>query len=202
MIRKLTAVAALALGAASVQADNLPVAAVNVTGTVSGAAATLLLDGDFGVDTLWNSAGNVSWIGQAGAAGATFTFDFGGSVLLSDVHIGHDNNDLYAVQVSQDGAAWNTLFLSLPGSIDGDFEGDGGSIIRRSSMSGDPAYSALIDYPPAQASFARVYALSGDGLYSLSEMQFIGAPVPEPGALAVLMAGLMTLGAKLRRRRD
>lgn len=201
MIRKLVAMAALALGALSAQADNLPVASVGVTGTVSGSAATLLLDGDFGVDTLWNSSGNVSWIGQAGASGATFTFDFGGSVLLSDVHIGHDNNDLYAVQVSGDGTAWNTLFLSLPGTLDGAFEGSGGSMIRRSSMSGDPAYSSLIDHPPAPASFARVFALGGDGLYALSELQFIGAPVPEPGALAVLLAGLLTLGAKARRRR-
>lgn len=88
----------------------------------------------------------VSWSGQEGASGATFTLDFGQLYTLTDVLLGVDHNDFYPVQVSTDGLNWNTLFTKLA------FEGQsnfGSEII--SSLAGDAEYQATIDFPSVAA---------------------------------------------------
>ena len=71
-------------------------------------------------------------------------------------------------------------------------------MIMRSSIAGDGAYSELIDFSPVDARYARIFALTGDSSYAVSEVQFFGAPVPVPASVLLLAPALAALG--LRRR--
>ncbi len=192
-------VAASLLAASSVWAA-APITPTNASATgsysIDGADLSILADGYIAPELTGYLDDSVSWSGQEGASGATFTLDFGQLYTLTDVLLGVDHNDFYQVQVSTDGLAWNTLFTNLA------FEGQsffGSEII--SSVAGDAEYQASIDFPSVAARYARIYAVAGDGAYSVSEMSFSGvAVVPEPETYALMLAGLGLLGCAARRR--
>lgn len=192
-------VAASLLAASSVWAA-APISPTNASATgsysIDGADLSILADGYIAPELTGYLDDSVSWSGQEGASGATFTLDFGQLYTLTDVLLGVDHNDFYQVQVSTDGLAWNTLFTNLA------FEGQsffGSEII--SSVAGDAEYQASIDFPSVAARYARIYAVAGDGAYSVSEMSFSGvAVVPEPETYALMLAGLGLLGFAARRR--
>lgn len=199
---------ALATTLGSAQAASVTVVSASATGAVKNGSgqslAAALTDGNFGLGTWWTDAPNLWWTYQEGADGAVLTLTFDGLYALSDVRIGHDNNDFYAVQVSLDGTHWNTLLNSL-GTLDPNGEYPGSSMLKRSSVAGDGvAYSSWIDFPVVQARYARVFALAGDQQYAVSELSFTGTavPVPEPQAWAMLAAGLGVVGSLARRRRS
>lgn len=192
-------VAASLLAASSVWAA-APITPTNASATgsysIDGADLSILADGYIAPELTGYLDDSVSWSGQEGASGATFTLDFGQLYTLTDVLLGVDHNDFYQVQVSTDGLAWNTLFTNLA------FEGQsffGSEII--SSVASDAEYQASIDFPSVAARYARIYAVAGDGAYSVSEMSFSGvAVVPEPETYALMLAGLGLLGFAARRR--
>ncbi len=178
-----------------------PITPTNASGTgvysVDGPDLGILANGYAAPELTLYTISSVSWSGQEGSAGATFTLDFGKLYTLTDVLLGVDHNDFYQVQVSVNGTQWNTLFTNLA------FEGQsnfGSEII--SSVAGNSEYQATIDFPATAARYARIYAVAGDGAYSVSEMSFSGvaAPVPEPETVALMLAGLGLIGVAARRR--
>ena len=169
----------------------------NGTYSVDGLGLNILADGVVPAEGINWTTQSVSWIGQTGSTGAVFTLDFGQLYTLKDVLVGVDNNDYYQVQISANGSQWNTLFTNL--AFEGQ-SGNGSEII--SSIAGDPEYQATIDFAPTQARYARIYAVGGDNMYSVSELSFSGvAVVPEPETYAMLLAGLGIMGAIARSKK-
>lgn len=203
MIQRLLASAALSVAALGT-AQAVTVTSIVGTGTFFNSPSALLTDGDFGLGFGWGSAPTVSWAGQTGATGVAFTLTLDTLYTLHDVRIGVDSNDFYAVQTSTDGTTWNTLFTSLSASLDAGFQwGGSGSLIKKSSVLGESAYSSLIDFPASPARYVRIFAAGGDDFYAVSEIQLVGTavPVPEPLTSAMLLSGLSALGFLARRRR-
>ena len=185
------------VAAAAAHAAPVVVSSVSTSGTFSG-STSVLTDGVFPADgSPWNTAANVSWSNLS----TVFTLTFDQLYTLQDVKLTVDNNDFYQVQISQDGTTWNTLFTVLA------FEGAVGAGVETftSNPAGTGTYSASIDFAPTLAKYARIYAAAGDSAYSVGELSFTGAAaaaVPEPANLALLGAGLATVGLIARRRKQ
>lgn len=189
--------AAVSMAQASVTVTSVTASNINFSGSTA-----LLTDGNFPVNgTLWNDASNLHWQGGAGSGGTVFTLAFDQLYTLQGVTLTVDNNDHYRVQVSQDGTTWHTLFTLL------DYEGNNYAGVENFTSSATPApgtdYSESIDFAPTLAKYARIYALGGDGNYAVGELSFTGVPaVPEPGSVALIAAGLATVGLIARRRKQ
>lgn len=198
-MKHLVLFAALMASSAVWAAAPIAPADISATGTyaIDGPDLDVLDDGYLPPEWTTYTVDSVSWMGQESASGVTLTLDFGQLYTLTDVLLDLDNNDYYQVQVSTNGTQWNTLFTNLA------FEGQAASGMEiLTSVAGDPEYQATIDFPATVARYARIYAVAGDGYYSVAEMRFSGvAAVPEPETYALWLAGLGLLGVAARRRR-
>jgi hypothetical protein len=123
----------------------------------------------------WNGAGE----------SRSIVFEFDGVYTVKSFVASLDNNDSYAIEFSLDGLAWGST-VDVAASEGAVYWGM--DLFERSVA-------------PTSAHYARVYATSGDDMYSVGELQVLAA-VPEPEAYAMLMAGLGLLGAVARRRRQ
>lgn len=175
------------------QAASVPVTSVGATDPVVGDPA-VLIDGSFPAEwTHWQDPVNVHWVGPANK----LVFNFGQDSLITGLDVSVDNNDSYQFDVSLDGVNWSPLATALL------YEGNVGSgMDTLSSNPGSPEFvPGLSIAAPVLARFARVYAIDGDNLYSVGEVQFQGTPaVPEPSSLALALAGALGLGAARRWR--
>jgi hypothetical protein len=175
------------------QAAMVPVTSVGATDPVVGDPA-VLIDGSFPAEwTYWQDPVNVHWVGPANK----LVFNFGQDYLITGLDVSVDNNDSYQFDASLDGVNWSPLATALL------YEGNVGSgMDTLSSNPGSPEFvPGLSIAAPVLARFARVYAIDGDNLYSVGEVQFQGTPaVPEPSSLALVLAGALGLGAARRWR--
>lgn len=193
-LSKFLLAAGLSACALSSHAAPVIVAGTTATGAPEHDLA-LLTDGAFPINgTDWQHPSTVWWTNGAGPSGTVLTFEFAQTYTLQDVVLTVDNNDDYVVETSLDGSTWTALF-----TVAANTGPTGWGLDNFSSTPGDAAYSADIDFAPTAARFARIYALNGDALYSVGEVQFTAA-VPEPGSLALLGAGLAITALGLRRR--
>lgn len=142
-----------------------------------------LVDGVFrGMSTIWTQ-GTVFWDATAaGAAANSIVINLDHNYAINQFLLEGDQNEVYRVQYRSGGSwldAWDANVV--PGF---------GLQTRASPVFGTPFVTDAL----------RIVAIGGDGLYSVSEVQAFGVPVPEPGTWAMLVAGLGVIGFLARRR--
>lgn len=168
----------------------------SVTGSVNN-LPSLVVDGAVPVETTsWTADENLWWIGQEGEGGVVVTLDFGDLFSVGQLTVSFDNNDSYQIDYSVDGSAWGGLwFVGASAGNVGVFPG-GMDTLSSDPLSGEYTGDG---FTPVVARYLRAYAVDGDGMYSIGEIQATLAPVPEPGSMALLLSGLFVIGAVVRR---
>jgi len=168
--------------------------AVTLNGTMYGAAGSTLTDGIFRPrGTSWTN-GTVYWGGTAAYA----EIDLDGIYVISSMIAQADDNDEYMVQfrdIATD--SWWTAW-TVP-----NYDGYGSGMQTRPNPADDTEKYVL--ETPITTDALRFYAVSGDGSYSVSEIQAYGNVVPIPGALWLFAPGLAALAGfrkKLARTRS
>lgn len=129
-------------------------------------------------NTQWNT-GTVYWSGALGADTLTITLPT--TSLVSSIVLQADNNDDYGISYKGTDGLWHALTTISP-------HRSWGMDMGNASFAGVTATAFAIT------------AVGGDGFYSVSEFQAMGAPVPEPETYALLLAGLGVVGLLSRRR--
>ncbi|NLI46307.1 MAG: hypothetical protein GX414_04290 [Acidobacteria bacterium] len=134
---------------------------VNGHGTFNNKPSLLVDDKIVEEGTAWTDDQTVHWSDP----GVYFIIDFGKIRPVFDIMIQVDNNDDYIVDYSVDGTAYTRLFAI--GADDGNVTYGMDTMI---SLDAHPAYEPKIDFKPVRARFLKVYALGGDGLYAVTEV--------------------------------
>ena len=142
-----------------------------------------VVDGVFrGMFTTWTQ-GTVFWDATApGAASNTIVINLDHAYAINQLLIEADSNEFYQVQY-RSGASWIPVWNANPVPAYG---------LQTRASEVLPA--------PFVTDALRLVAIGGDGLYAVSELQAFGAPVPEPGTWAMLLAGFGMVGLYARRR--
>ena len=162
-----------------------PQATITKTGTLGATAAALttLTDGTFLTEGTGWQTGTVWWSSNT----PQILFTFAAPQTIVGVKMQADNNDTYRVDAKVLGV-WQQVFLA--GTV-------GGAGMR--TRFGGQIDNASAPFTAFTSTEFRVYAQSGDGSNSLSEVQLFANAVPEPSTFVLLGAGLAGL-AFLRRR--
>ena len=157
---------------------------------------TLLTDGVFPVEGGQWQTNTVWWNGTA----TRIEFDLGAVYLVRDITLSVDNNDSYLVRVSADGVSWTDLFdIAI---ADGEI---GWGMDTMTSDATSLEYLGSLEFPGTNARYLSIAATGGDDDYSVGEFQIFGDiipgsnPVPAPGSLFLLAAGLGVLGWSRKR---
>lgn len=161
---------------------------------------SLLIDGVIPAEqTSWQDAKNVWWYGETPA----FTIDLGGFYNLTGVKWSVDNNDSYALQYSADNVIFTTLFTVQV--ADGNIDPNPGGMDTMTSYPGAD-FVANMAFSPVEARYLRAFAVGGDGLYAIGEIQSFSekageqGAVPEPSTYGVIGAASLAALVLIRRR--
>ena len=111
----------------------------------------------------------------------TITVTLPTPAIVSRIDLQADNNDDYGIRYRDVGDNWHDLVVISPN--------------RSAGMEMGSANFADIT-----ATAFTISAVGGDNFYSVSEFQAIGTPVPEPATYALVLLGLMCVGAITLRR--
>ncbi|WP_432736556.1 hypothetical protein [Maridesulfovibrio sp. FT414] len=158
-------------------------ATVSLIGDFSGSKTTYINDGLVEDGTRW-SRNSVWWKGT----GAAIEISLNGQQIISSISIQADSNDEYRVDYWDSvSGSWQLAFSA---EVTKTAENDWLSgLDLRESASGLGIVTDRL----------RIAAVSGDNLYSVSEVQAFGTPTPVPPAIFVLGCGLGGL-AYIRRK--
>ncbi|MFZ5994501.1 MAG: PEP-CTERM sorting domain-containing protein [Thermodesulfobacteriota bacterium] len=176
------------------EAIQLTPSSVTGTGTFNNSVSILYNNYIPPEGTLWTT-NTVWWYGTS----PTFTFDYGMTFHIEDIHLSIDNNDTYRVDYSPDNQNWSELF-----TIASSYGEIGWGMDTMNTIFGDPEYISQIDFVnPISAQYLRIYATGGDNKYSVGEFQAFGTtPVPEPATMLLFGTGIAGLaGTRLKRRK-
>lgn len=145
----------------------------------SPAAPSTVVDGVYlTTGTQWNT-GTVFWSGAFGAD--TVQIDLATAAKVTKIDLQADNNDDYGIAYRDMGGVWHDLTTISPH--------------RSWGMEMGQA-----NFGEVTATAFAIKAVGGDGYYSVSEFQAIGAPVPEPESIALMLAGMAVVGFVARRK--
>lgn len=131
--------------------------------------------------TSFNAPVSFHWIGTD----TEVIFDYGETVLISDLLIAADNNDTYLIEYSLDGSSYQTAFEFL--GTDGENIGGLDLLTTISSFPTfptNPSIAAFVgrDFPDVSARFLRVTSTAGDFGKAIGEFQaFTSDTVDEIG---------------------
>lgn len=200
MAAVLTAVAGFTFMTAKADAANVASGKpVSIMGTFfaggSGADLSTVVDGIFRPrSTQWQD-GTVWW-SQNPTAPQYVQVDLGGLHTIYQFTVQVDDNDEYTLQYQDQNGNWN-LAWEIPNK-----DAEGWGMQTRPNPANDLERYTLPTAITAQSlRLFHTEGTYGDGLYSVSEIQAFGAPVPEPVSAILGLMGITGLFGGARRNK-
>lgn len=159
------------VGAAANVALNKP---LTYDGSFGGGTDGRAVDGVFMArGTQWQT-GSLWWSGLS----PKFIIDLQGTFVIDSLIVQADSNDIYRVEY-WNGSSWQTAW-EVP-----NFDAYGTGLQTRPNPNDNTEKYYLPT--PIVTNKLRVYAILGDNLYSVSEIQAFGTPASSPGAAFILL---------------